>query len=114
MGENLAFIQGTFYFFTGIWPLIDLPSFEIVTGPKRDRWLVKTIGSLIAFIGAVLIYAAWNKSVSHPTVLLGGGAAAVLGWADIYYSYRGVIPKIYLADAVVEGLFLFLWILIMI
>jgi hypothetical protein len=34
-------------------------SFEAVTGPKRDDWLVKTIGGLIAMVGATLIGAGW-------------------------------------------------------
>jgi hypothetical protein len=29
---------------TGVWPILRLRSFEAVTGPKKERWLVKTMG----------------------------------------------------------------------
>jgi hypothetical protein len=29
---------------TGVWPIPHLQSFEAVTGPKKERWLVKTMG----------------------------------------------------------------------
>ncbi len=28
--------QGVFYLATGIWPLVNIQSFEMVTGPKTD------------------------------------------------------------------------------
>jgi hypothetical protein len=29
---------------TGLWPLVRSKSFEAVTGPKLEGWLVKTVG----------------------------------------------------------------------
>jgi 8-oxo-dGTP pyrophosphatase MutT (NUDIX family) len=46
-----------FYLLTGIWPLLHIQSFQSVTGPKTDLWLVKTAGVLITVIGAVLMMA---------------------------------------------------------
>jgi len=46
----LAIGQGLCYPLTGLWPLVSLRSFEKVTGPKADDWLVKTVGALIAVL----------------------------------------------------------------
>jgi hypothetical protein len=42
---------------TGICPLISIDTFQKVTRPKTDLWLVKTVGSLIASIGLVIVLA---------------------------------------------------------
>ena len=60
----LAFVQGGYFLITGVWPLIAMPSFEAVTGPKTDDWLVKTVGGLIAAIAAVLLWAAFRRAIS--------------------------------------------------
>ena len=31
----------------GLWPLLHISSFEMVFGPKTDRWLVKTVAGLL-------------------------------------------------------------------
>jgi hypothetical protein len=33
--------QDPFYFGSGVWPLLSMRTF--VTGPKTDKWLVKTV-----------------------------------------------------------------------
>ena len=33
----LAIVQGIYYLMTGIWPLLHLPSFEKVSGPKTEE-----------------------------------------------------------------------------
>jgi hypothetical protein len=43
--------QGIFYALTGFWPLISRRTFEKVTGPKHDFWLVNTVGVVIGTIG---------------------------------------------------------------
>ncbi len=58
-GESIARAtalgQGAFWLAAGVWPLLHYRSFEAVTGPKQDDWLVKTIGGLIAVVGATLL-----------------------------------------------------------
>ena len=41
-----ALTQGVFYLATGLWPIVHLPSFERVTGRKKEKWLVKAMGGL--------------------------------------------------------------------
>jgi len=35
----LAIGQGVYFAATGVWPLLDIESFERVTGPKVDKWM---------------------------------------------------------------------------
>lgn len=102
--------QGGFYVVTGVWPLISIRSFERVTGPKTDRWLVKTVGSLIAVVGAVVALAGTRKRVTPEVALLGAGSAAVLLAADVIYVAKGRIPAVYLLDAVCEALIIGGWV----
>ena len=108
---KLAIVQGVFYVLTGIWPLIDSVGFQLVTGPKTDVWLVKTVGILVAVIGAVLLQAARRRSVSDEVVLLAVGSALGLAAIDLTYSLRGRISSIYLADAAVEIGLAALWLI---
>ncbi|MBV8580277.1 MAG: hypothetical protein JOZ86_06540, partial [Candidatus Eremiobacteraeota bacterium] len=41
-------VMAAYYLATGLWPLLDMRSFELVTGRKTDRWLVKMVGALAA------------------------------------------------------------------
>ena len=52
--QGLPLEQGLFDLTSGIWPLLDMPSFEAVTGRKTDKWLVKTVGLLVAVSGSAL------------------------------------------------------------
>ena len=104
---RLPLAQGVYFLLTGIWPLLSMRTFEMVTGPKVDRWLVKTVGLLVAVIGASLLADASRPS--RGTRLLGAGGAAALGGIDVVYALKGRISKIYLADAVVEALLVGLW-----
>ena len=105
--RRLPALQGAYFLATGVWPLVSMRTFEAVTGPKVDRWLVKTVGVLVAVIGVSLLADA--RRPSRGSALLGVGSAAALGGVDVVYALRGRISKIYLADAVVETLLVTLW-----
>jgi hypothetical protein len=107
--RGVAFMQGTLFVATGLWPIVHMRSFESVTGPKRDRWLVTTMGGLIAVIGASLLEAARSRSVRSPSVALAVGSAAALALSDAIYVSRRVISRVYLADAAAETLLITLW-----
>ncbi|APR88155.1 hypothetical protein A7982_13504 [Minicystis rosea] len=106
---RLATAQGLFYVVTGVWPLVSMRTFEAVTGPKTDQWLVKTAGSLIATIGATLLASAKRGRIPPEIMLLGGGSAATLATIDLVYALRGRISPIYLLDAGVEIGFAVAW-----
>jgi len=98
----LAVGQGLLYLATGVWPLVHIESFQAVTGPKTDLWLVQTVGVLVSVIGAVLLSAASAKRITPEVVLLAVGAAVGLAVIDVVFVVRGVISTVYLADAAVE------------
>jgi hypothetical protein len=98
----LALVQGVFYAATGLWALVDLDSFMAVTGPKTDRWLVKTVGSLVTVIGAVLLFAWRRDGIAAEVVLLAVGSALSLAAIDVVYVSDRTIAPIYLLDAAAE------------
>jgi hypothetical protein len=110
MQARLSFVQGLYYLVTGVWPLLSMRTFEAVTGPKVDRWLVKTVGILVGVIGAVLFVAARRPAPAPEVPLLAAGSAAGLGAVDVIYSARGRISPVYLLDAVLEAALIAGWI----
>ncbi len=109
--ENTALIQGIYYLPTALWPLFDVHSFMNVTGPKTDLWLVKTLGLLLAVIGAVLLIAGFRRKRSFEFFLLGAGSAAVLAAVEAYYVSQMVIMPIYLLDAAIEVVLFACWLI---
>ena len=95
--------QGIYYVTTGLWPIFHMRSFERVTGPKHDKWLVKTVGALIAAIGSTILLSSEREDEDEPARELGILSALALIGIDSIYSIRGTIPKIYLLDAAVEA-----------
>jgi hypothetical protein len=101
--------QGIYFLVTGVWPLIHMRSFEQVTGPKVDRWLVQTAGVLISVIGATLLQGARRGAAWPELRLLGVGSAAGLAGIDLVHVARGRIAPVYLLDALAEGLIIVAW-----
>ena len=104
-----AAAHGFFFLVMGLWPIVSLGTFEAVSGPKKDHWLVITVGWLIAVMGAVLLLAAVRRRVGLEMFVLGIGAALALAGVDVVYVFKGTIQPIYLLDAVTEALFITLW-----
>jgi hypothetical protein len=105
----LARVQGWFYLLTGVWAVVDIDSFQRVTGPKTDLWLVKTVGVLVIVIGASLLAAARVRRYDAPILLLAMGSALGLAGIDLVYALAGRISPIYLLDAAAELLLAVLW-----
>jgi hypothetical protein len=74
---------------------------------------VKTVGLLLAVIGAVLIYAQRTGTVNLPIAFLAIGAAASLTIVEIIYVLKKVISPIYLGDAFVEILLIAWWVIVL-
>lgn len=110
--ENLvALIQGIYFFVTGLWPIFSMRTFLLITGPKTDLWLVKTVGLILAVIGAVLIYAQRTAGINSAIILLAIGSAAVLTIIEVIYVAKRVISPVYLADAIAELILIGWWLL---
>ncbi len=111
-GRRLAGVQALFYLVTGVWPLLHMRSFEAITGPKMDRWLVKTVGVLVIAIGGSLGLAARAERTTPEIALLGAGSAGGLAAIDIVYVAKRRISPVYLLDAAAELVLVAAWILI--
>jgi hypothetical protein len=96
--STITRIQGVYYLLTGLWPLVHFASFEALSGRKRDRWLVRTVGLLAAVIGFTLL-----RRPAEGSRLADLSAGAFVA-ADVMAVGAGQLPT-YLADAVVEGAF---------
>jgi hypothetical protein len=100
--RRIAAIQAVVWLGTGLWPLLHMRSFQAVTGPKVDGWLVRTVSALIVVIGAT-IGLAWRRDRIDPeTALLGGASATALATVDVVGVAVGRIAPVYLLDAACE------------
>ena len=106
----VVLVQGIYFLASGIWPILHMESFLRVTGPKTDLWLVKTVGILLAVIGAVLILAQVNAEVNTSMIVLAIGSALSLALVDVTYVAKKVISPIYLADAIAELILIGWWV----
>jgi hypothetical protein len=112
-------LQGAYFVLTGLWSLLHIRSFVWVTGPKTDLWLVKTVGVLVAVIGAVLLWATRSRdagtgssaaapragggAISPEACLLAAGSAAGLTAIECWYVAKRRISPMYLLDAIAEA-----------
>lgn len=97
--------QAAYFLTSGLWAVAHRRSFEAVTGPKADYWLVRVVGGLAAAIGAALALGA-RREPGPETVALAAGSAATFALADAVYVARGRIRRVYLLDLAAEAAFL--------
>ena len=109
MDNFVALVQGIYFFVTGIWPIFSMQTFLLITGPKTDLWLVKTVGVILAVIGGVLIYAQITASINPPVIVLAMGSAAALAIVEVIYVAKRVISPVYLADTAAELILIAWW-----
>jgi hypothetical protein len=107
--RTVALVQAAFYAFTGIWSLVGIRSFQKVTGPKADIWLVKTVGVLVTVIGGALGLAGYRKQITPEITALAIGSAAGLATIDVVYVAQKRIRPVYLLDAAAEIGLIGLW-----
>ena len=105
----VALVQGIYFFVTGIWPLLSMKTFLMVTGAKTDLWLVRMVGMILAVIGAVLILVQVNAEINTSIIVLALGSAISLAIVEFIYVAKRVISPIYLADAVAELVLIAWW-----
>jgi hypothetical protein len=68
--KEIFLIQAVYFLITGIWPLLHIESFMKVTGPKRDLWLVKTVGVLVTAIAMGVVASFLIEEISAGVALL--------------------------------------------
>ena len=104
VSRRTATLQAAYFLVSGLWPIVSRPTFEAVTGPKTDYWLVRTVGGLACVIGTTLGVASYRNRVSRELAVLGIGSALAFGVVDVSYAIIGRISRIYLVDAALECL----------
>jgi hypothetical protein len=107
--DKLSCTHGIFNAITGLWPILHRKSFEAVTGPKIDFWLVRTVGLLLATTGIAMALAGRRQRVTPEIKGLGIGVSGTLLAVDVIYAGKGRISRIYLLDALVEASLLVAW-----
>jgi hypothetical protein len=107
----LLWIQGGYFLVPSIWPLIHMPSFLAVTGPKTDLWLVRTVAVLLTVISLTFLTAAYRKEYQPAIGVLALGSAAGMAVIDVYYALQDRIWDTYLIDAAGELAFILAWII---
>ena len=108
---RLALImQGIYYIITGAWPIVSLSTFETITGPKTDDWLVHMVGALAIAIGVTILVGARGrgieKKIRREIVFLSAVSAIAFAAIDVVYVLNQTLRPIYLGDAALEGLIL--------
>jgi hypothetical protein len=101
--RSILIAQGVYYAATGVAPFLSRRAFEAVTGPKRDWWLVQTVGAVVAPIGAGLIAAGVSGRATPELQGIAAGSAAGLAGIDVFHAARGTISRVYLLDAALQA-----------
>jgi hypothetical protein len=101
--------NGVYWVVSGVWPILHIRSFEAVTGPKVDRWLVKAVAALITVVGAGLVQGARNDRVTPELETVAIGSALGLTAVDLVYVAKRRISPIYLLDAIVHTALAVAW-----
>src|SRR3954468_24890562 len=116
--RTISCIQGIYFLLTGIWPLVSIETFQLVTGRKTDHlvtgreadhWLVNTVGVLVIAPGLTFFAAAWRRNSSIEIAVLAIASAIGLTCIDLVYYARGTISAVYLVDAALQLGFIAAW-----
>lgn len=99
-------VQAGYYLVAGMWPVAHVRSFEAITGPKPDRFVVESAGMLFAASGVALAAAGLTGRNRSAHVL---SAAVPTVSAIMAYRHRTVVRPTYHADAVAQ-LLLAVWV----
>ncbi len=100
--RKIALAQGIFNVLGGAWPLVSLRSFEWVYGKKNDVFLQKTVGGLLASIGAVQLIAASSAEDMPSIRRIGIATGLTLLAVDLVYIPKCEMRWTYWQDAACE------------
>ncbi len=104
--RRIAGLQAGYYVLTGLWSILHRRSFERITGPKCEYWLVRTVGALALAIGAVLgLAVAGGRRREGAALAIGSGLAFVA--SDLQAARSS--SRVYLGDALLHLALLPAW-----
>jgi peptidoglycan/LPS O-acetylase OafA/YrhL len=108
--RSLALLHALYFLIGGAWAVMGKRTFEAVTGPKVDYWLVRTVGGLLSVTGSVLALASIRNRLTPEIRYLAIGMSGVLASVSLVYSIKGRIRPVYLLDAVANVVLISVWI----
>jgi hypothetical protein len=91
-----------YYVLTGLWALLHIGSFQWVTGPKVDTWLVKTVGALVLVSGSVMAISGFRRRDVPEVHWLAGASAVAFAAVETFYVLKRRISLVYFLDALAE------------
>lgn len=97
----LTAAQGAYYVVTGLWPVVHLPSFATVAGPKPDAFQTRVTGALFAVIGASLLTASTAPGRGRDARLM--GLVTAISAATVTAAHLGRVRWTLRAEAVAEA-----------
>jgi hypothetical protein len=104
LAHALYFVLG------GLWSIFGRRSFEAVTGPKADYWLVRTVGGLLTAVGAVIGLAGARGRLTPELRWLAISTSGVLTTIDVIATATGRIRPVYLLDALANVVLIGGWV----
>jgi putative copper export protein len=105
----LALAHGTYLLIGGLWPLIDLPGFEAVTGPKQENWLVRSVAGLLLVAALILLTQLRKPRMEASAIAMAMGASLTLAMVGIITAASGIISTVYFMDGIIHVLFVACW-----
>lgn len=108
--RSLALLHALYFLIGGAWAVMGKRTFEAVTGPKVDYWLVRTVGGLLSVTAVVLALASIRNRLTAEIRLLAIGMSGVLASVSLVYSIKGRIRPVYLLDAAANVVLISVWI----
>ena len=85
----------------------------LITGPKTDIWLVKTVATLLLPIGTCILLGIFLQQDQWIVLLMGAMTALGLAIIDFYYTANGTISAIYQWDGFLEFIFFIGWVILL-
>ena len=108
--DRVSLAHIAYWVFGAAWPLVNIKSFERVTGHKREDWLVRTVALLMLSVVATLFTMRRTRRDDETMRVMGATSAAALGTVALVGPLAGRISPVYLMDALVDLGLMFGWI----
>ncbi len=110
LARHVWLAQAAYYLVTGVWAVVGIRSFQIISGPKTDIWLVRTVGLLVAVVGGSLGVAGWRRRITPEIIGMAISTGAALTVIDVVYTAKRRISPIYLLDACANTMLIVGWV----
>jgi hypothetical protein len=98
--QAIPWLHAAFFGLGGIWAVLSRRTFEAVTGPKVDYWLVRTVGGLLTVVGVVIGLAQLRGRLTPEIRWLAMGTSGVLTAIDVVFVAKRRVRPVYLLDAI--------------